>query len=139
MTGTRSTVDHSAAQTRDHQGTVARVPELALRPLLGSKAHWRGSGTEGGGWRSWVALTRYRGLARWPGNNNQEAVAEELSGGSARARRGEEKSRERCSEDRARHRPFIGGGWRRAPRLHGRRQCLGLKVPVIRVMRGEGV
>jgi hypothetical protein len=63
MTGTRSTVDHSAAWTRDHRGAVARTPELGLWPLPGSKAHWRGSGAEGG-----EVGRRSPGLKRWRGS-----------------------------------------------------------------------
>jgi hypothetical protein len=48
-------------------------------------------------------------VVRRPDDDNQEAAVEELSGGDARAQRGE-KSRERCSEDRGGgHGPFIGG------------------------------
>jgi hypothetical protein len=55
-----------------------------------------------------VALTRSREVVRQLGDDNQEAAAEELNGGSARAWRGEEKNGERCSKDRAGHHPLIG-------------------------------
>jgi hypothetical protein len=60
-----------------------------------------------------VALTRAREAVRRPGNDGKVAVAEEISGGGARARRGEEESRDGCSEDRARASTFYRG-WREA-------------------------
>jgi hypothetical protein len=60
-----------------------------------------------------VALTWAREAVRRPGNDGKVAVAEEISGGGARARRGEEESRDGCSEDRARASTFYRG-WREA-------------------------
>jgi hypothetical protein len=69
-----------------------------------------------------AALTRAREAMRWPGDDGKVAVAEELGGSGARARRGEEESGDGCGEDWVRASAFYraGGRWRR-PRKVGRR------------------
>jgi hypothetical protein len=56
-----------------------------------------------------AALTRAREAVRWPGDDGKATVVEELVGGGARARRGEEESRDECGEDRARASTFYRG------------------------------
>jgi hypothetical protein len=45
----RSTMDHSAVQTRGHRSEEADSLEFGLRPLSSSEARRRGSGVERGG------------------------------------------------------------------------------------------
>jgi hypothetical protein len=84
MTGTLSTMEHLAAWTRDHQGTVARASELGLQPLLGSKVDGEGRARRalGGevGRRS-PDLERWRGgwamtTKRWQRKSSVDVVLE---------------------------------------------------------------
>jgi hypothetical protein len=107
MTGTLSTMEHLVAWTRDHQGTVARASELGLQPLPGSKVDGEG--------RAQRALSgevgrRSPDLKRWRGGWAMTTKRQrQKSSVDAVLELEEEKSRERCSEDRVGHRPFIGG------------------------------
>jgi hypothetical protein len=56
-----------------------------------------------------VALTQAQEAVRQPGDDGNAAVSEEIGGGGARARRGEEESEDGCGKDRARASAFYRG------------------------------
>jgi hypothetical protein len=83
------------------------------------------------------ALTRAREVVRWPSDDGKAAASEELSGGGARAQRGEEVSGDGCGEGWVRASAFYRGRREAEHRgLKGQRQCRALKASITRSEEG---